>query len=154
MRLSKCSKLVGDKARSEAIEPVCGDALTDTGAFDGFLVNANSTLNQWPLGHDGVSHVRNGEADVDSRRVFMAAHLREEAIDLKAMKRLSGHCAQVAQPGISLKALNWSFRSRARNANVCDGITVHEQARPEIRVAIGKKCCAGTLHALCKSRSG
>ena len=90
--------------------------LTDAGAFVGFLVNANSTLNQWPLGHDGVSHVCNGEADVDSRRVFMAAHLQEEAIDPKAMRRLSVHCAQVMQQGISLIALNWSFRSRSSRA--------------------------------------
>ena len=37
---------------------------------------------------------------------------------------------------------------------MCRGITVHEQARPDIRVAIGKKSSAGTLHALCKSPSG
>ena len=141
------------RARKQS-SPFFGDALTDAGAFVGFFVNANSTLNQWPLGHEGVSHVCNGEADVDSRRVFMAAQLQEEAICSKAMKRLSVRCAQVAQTGISLKALNWSFRSRSRRTHVCDVITVHEQARPDIRVAMGKKCSAGILHALCKSSSG
>ena len=140
------------RARKQS-SPFFGDALTDAGAFVGFFVNANSTLNQWPLGHEEVSHVCNGEADVDSRRVFMSAQLEGVAICSKAMKRLSVRCAQVAQPGISLKALNWSFRSRSRRT-MCVVITVHEQARPDIRVAMGKKCSAGTLHALCKSSSG
>ena len=139
MRLSKCSNSsVTRRGRKQS-----------GGAFVGFLLNANSTLNQWPLCHDGVPHVCNGKTDADSRRVFRAAQLQGVAIDPKAMKRLS------VQPGISLKALNWSLRTGSRRENVCHGITIHEQARPDIRVAIGKKCSAGTLHqALCKPPSG